>query len=251
MARLAVAVALFVSVGGCHWIFPYGGGSGHDSGPDRRGVIGRDFDGGSILPDIVGCDPLSCPHGCCDGATCVTPTAAHCGQGGVPCQTCGSGQLCNAAGVCETPVCSPSTCGGCCNANKACINPSDNACGKGGADCVDCSSRGETCDAATGLCLSPVTCTACTGCCQLGKCLPGTSSTACGGGGATCATCLTGQTCKNGQCVQDCGAANCNGCCSFSGMCKSGQSDVECGINGDPCIACFGQKKCTGGLCLL
>jgi hypothetical protein len=40
-------------------------------------------------------------YGCRSGTTCVAGnTAAACGTGGVPCQTCGSGQSC-INGVCQ------------------------------------------------------------------------------------------------------------------------------------------------------
>jgi hypothetical protein len=46
------------------------------------------------------CDAASCPSGCCDGATCLSPDPSHCGTGGGACNTCARGTLCS-AGSCQ------------------------------------------------------------------------------------------------------------------------------------------------------
>ena len=46
----------------------------------------------------VGCDPTSCPEGCCDGTTCITGASlsvSKCGSAGASCAACSTGATCN------------------------------------------------------------------------------------------------------------------------------------------------------------
>lgn len=75
------------------------------------------------------------------------------------------------------------------------------------------------------------TCT--TGCCAEETCQPGTTSAACGSGGATCAICNQEQVCRNQACGpicipngDTCEPGEQNGCCS--GACCGGEGKPVC-----------------------
>lgn len=59
---------------------------------------------GTCVPQQPGCSPSTCPQGCCNAqGSCVTAVdETNCGSGGSACQQCGSGEVCTAAGKCET-----------------------------------------------------------------------------------------------------------------------------------------------------
>lgn len=147
------------------------------------------------------CNGSSCPDGCCQGDSCAPGSElSACGTGGAPCQACTGNTVC-ANGICSA-ACSPSTCiSGCCNGQSCNFGGATDvtACGTGGAACVACAS-GQSC--VQGTCNDPIACgpSSCkNGCCKAGNCEPGTSSDACGGGGATCVKCAAFEFCGTGQ----------------------------------------------------
>lgn len=162
--------------------------------------------GGGTQP----CGASTCNGGCCAGGKCQAGTVdLACGKGGVACVDCkAAGKTCEAASqTCKgtTPSCSATTCAaGCCQGGACMAGNTDSACGKGGASCADCKAAGKTCDSATSACSSgPTTCdaTSCPlGCCQGGGCKMGTTESACGQGGAPCASCMAWEICGNGTC---------------------------------------------------
>jgi hypothetical protein len=95
-------------------------------------------------------------------------------------------------------------------------------------------------------------CGSCAGCCLQGTCQTGDSPGACGSGGMECQTCVTGQQCVSGQCVNtqpSCSFANCpSGCCGSSG-CVDPPTDNQCGTGGASCQACVGGQVCRQGQC--
>jgi hypothetical protein len=87
------------------------------------------------------------------------------------------------------------------------------------------------------------TCTGCTD--STGTCQPGTSTTACGTGGAACVACAAGDTCTNGTCQ----GATCTGCLDSTGTCQPGTSTSACGTGGNACVACGAGQTCNNGVC--
>ena len=132
---------------------------------------------------------------------------------------CATGTICGS--TCCTgaaPVCSGSTC-------VQCVKDGD--CG-----------AGQTCVSGT--------CTSCGGCIDgSGACQAGTSDSACGTSGASCASCGSGKTCVTGTCT------SCGGCIDGSGACQAGTSDPACGTSGASCASCGSGRRaflarCTG-----
>jgi hypothetical protein len=91
----------------------------------------------------TGCAPGQCT-GCCMGTACLEgKSAAACGFGGNPCQTCPTGTCLN--GSCQGTPCSATSCAtGCCDSLGACQQVSSaTACGVGGASCKKCDTEQE------------------------------------------------------------------------------------------------------------
>ncbi len=226
---------------------------------------------------FCGCDPASCPSGCCSGGgiyggTCQSGTFDDaCGTAGIVCKDCttsnarmnGPGGLGPAAGACSNQQCvypPPSPClFGCIDPLGACQpGASDTQCGSAGAACTDCTTSGGECsnqqcgpfdDARV---CNEQTCPS--GCCDdRAVCELGTASTACGTGGVTCLSCVAlGQSCSNQRCTgadggAGCGSFNCGGCCDDSGACVPVDSDTNCGVKGNRCTDC----ATLGARCLL
>ncbi|MDP3501225.1 MAG: hypothetical protein Q8S33_12850 [Myxococcales bacterium] len=91
-------------------------------------------------------------------------------------------------------------------------------------------------------------CSACTGCCDFGRCVPLAlqNSSFCGTTGP-CQTC-SGR-CVDGFCKPPSTCGDCAGCCSGS-FCVAGNSDVACGTRGDSCLACPIEARCVAGACV-
>jgi hypothetical protein len=88
----------------------------------------------------------------------------------------------------------------------------------------------------------------CAGCCDdHGVCQDGTSTDACGGGGARCAVCQSGSSCTNNAC-EKCGWSNCTGCCS-NNYCVTGDTSDACGTGGAQCVTCSEGSTCGGDTC--
>ena len=156
-------------------------------------------------------------------------------------------------------ACSPTTCPtGCCDPSGQCRTGTEfNACGFGGLACADCQKEGDDfCDPQVKACGSKKqTCDATTcgsGCCTTFQgspaCVSGTSTLACGNGGAACINCaMKGEACNPATkaCVSaPCGPNDCLGCCAGS-SCVPGQSNTQCGSGGLSCTDC----TTTGELC--
>ena len=94
----------------------------------------------------------------------------------------------------------------------------------------------------------------CEGCCDsINVCRGGDLPTACGSGGAACASCPAGQFCGGGRCIDlppGCGPASCAGCC-VNDQCRAGRSIAECGAGGATCSACAPGSLCSAGACLV
>ena len=156
------------------------------------------------------CGPGNC-SGCCHNNQCLSGASdGACGQGGVPCQDCGaSGKVCDAgSGTCTSPQpsCGPGSCAGCCQGTQCLSGGSDGACGLGGIPCQDCAASGGTCESWSGQCTAPPSCGpgSCSGCCDGATCMPGSSKSACGWGGAPCDSCSQPyETCSLGACAVD------------------------------------------------
>ncbi len=102
----------------------------------------------------TGCNPDTCPAGCCDGAGhCLDGSDdAACGNRGTLCVDCTPlGAPCD-FGVCtalDGAVPCSQTCNGCCDANGNCqLGFADTQCGAIGTTCTDCTALGppSTCD---------------------------------------------------------------------------------------------------------
>jgi hypothetical protein len=81
----------------------------NDPGPGIDSSNDVSVDGGGSADVVVGCNPTTCPSGCCDtNNQCVTtPSIDACGGwGGGKCQACSSGQECNGTSC----VCSANSC---------------------------------------------------------------------------------------------------------------------------------------------
>jgi hypothetical protein len=59
---------------------------------------------GTCVPQQPSCSPSTCAQGCCNAqGSCVTPTDENnCGVGASACQKCATGEVCTAAGKCDT-----------------------------------------------------------------------------------------------------------------------------------------------------
>ncbi len=174
--------------------------------------------------------------GTCSPASC-TSLGYECGNwnngscsGTLNCGTCGTGQTCNANGICQTGSCSPITCSA---LGYNCGNGYANGTCAGTLNCGSCSG-GQSC--VDGTCQTPA-CTPKTSCTtgQCGSWLNGTCS-----GTLNCGSCSGGQTCNaSGMCVgctpgvNPCGTAVCgsvaNGTCGqiSCGTCGTGSSCVS------------------------
>jgi hypothetical protein len=84
----------------------------------------------------------------------------------------------------------------------------------------------------------------CAGCCVGDVCQTGTTTSACGKGGANCTACTGSAVCTNGACtVAPCGPSNCAGCCS-SNTCQTGTIVNACGKGGVACAICQSGQVC-------
>jgi len=162
-------------------------------------------------------------------------------------------------------------CGGC---FKPCPTGFSDRC-EGGK--CHCGSYGPLCSGGLNCVMGACACLAgptssCYGCCQNNTCQPGTSTKACGAGGAACKPCVAGAchlpVCNKGLCgaVPAPNGSNCvvgtlggrcysGACCTgcWSGTtCEPGTSTLACGKYGVPCKACLciPIKKCSGGVCI-
>ncbi|MGH7295851.1 MAG: hypothetical protein ACRELB_12990 [Polyangiaceae bacterium] len=221
-------------------------------------------DAGSDAP--AGCNPQTCPLGCCAGDACVTAiTPDQCGSSGEACVKCQANENCK--GVCFHPQanCGPANCHGCCLGDNDCAaGNAAAACGNGGQQCTSCvPSKG------TGQCIpeeagvggtctdqqcGPDTCPS--GCCQNGVCVSGLTEPACGQNGVACQTCGSGTFCIGGECKPGtaCTPQNCpNGCCGVGtdgGICFAGTDDTICGTGGASCTDCQNANQvCVAGVC--
>jgi hypothetical protein len=255
----------FVAIGGT--------GCGRSGLDDYFNSDGGVIEGGPVPdtgpPDVSGCNPNTCPQGCCDGAGHCQPgtTTTACGELGEACQNCPAQgfSLCEATHhACGNPVgqCGPGDCPtGCCEGTSQgniCFAGTDpNACGTGGQGCQQCASVGLVC---TGQQCAKPTCGPgnCAGCCFGDQCVGGGDSTACGRNGQQCSNCLgQGETCATspgapgGVCVPppSCGPG-CQGCCDVNGVCESGTLPNACGAHGTACQNCssFGEP-CVNQQC--
>jgi hypothetical protein len=233
-------------------------------GCGRSSLEPETLDGGATSS----CSPSTCPNGCCD-ATGVCRTGRDvraCGSVGGRCSDCVANgfNVCTSARVCgrDEPSCSSRTCLGCCSLDDGrlrCLSGTEPAaCGRGGEACTDCSEQGRACDGSSRSCGS-TTCDAsnCDGCCVGDKCLPGTTTSACGAKGARCDACGAGQHCSavgggGGRCegTTACGPDNCGGCCNAAGQCVTGTDTTACGANGAKCDSCGLNEVCApNGTC--
>jgi len=117
-----------------------------------------------------------------------------------------------------------------------------------GSICLTLVAAGCGSDPGTGSCSAAT----CGGCCKGGQCITTATNAACGLSGKSCATCLAGTTCVNGQCkAGTCGGATCpTGCCNQQGDCLiySVQNSMACGTSGATCQSC-GALPCVSGAC--
>jgi hypothetical protein len=95
-----------------------------------------------------------------------------------------------------------------------------------------------------------LTCPSCAGCCNKGKCEPGTDNAACGINGGFCDVCGGAAKCTAGQCVLACDPSTCTGCCDAKGECQTGTTAAACGSGGVTCAACSGAQQCVGNQCI-
>lgn len=97
-------------------------------------------------------------------------------------------------------ACGPGNCEGCCEGDACKAGTTTDACGVGGSICVACPQATPVC--AAGKCeaqhpsCGPSTCA---GCCMNDTCQAGTTTIACGKGGAVCVGCKTNQVCRSDQ----------------------------------------------------
>ncbi|MFO0598371.1 MAG: hypothetical protein U0228_23905 [Myxococcaceae bacterium] len=197
------------------------------------------------------CNASTCPGGCCIGSTCVAGTSnSACGALGQACNVCGDSESCVSHACTPISTCNASTCpSGCCQGNVCLPGTSASSCGSGGAACSTCSGTSTCTNQA---CTAPSTCNVTTcpsGCCQGNVCLPGTSTSSCGTGGATCSACGSNQTCASGQCTFACNATTCPGGCCQGGVCLAGTTSAACGTGGAACASCTSSQVCNGTSC--
>jgi hypothetical protein len=226
------------------------------------------------------CRSGNCCTGCWNGTCQPGNTIAACGSGGNDCNGCSGATcksaVCNAGGQCGTTDQTGTSCtvasktgtcksGSCCTdcwAGSVCHTPDNSYCGTAGAACGTCSGSDEchSPDCSSGTCqnspLSGTDCASGSGKCRSGSCCSGTKcwntsnsqciapiDSACGTGGAVCASCQPTGTCRNGSC---CSGTNCwNG-----SACVTGTTDGICGRQGGSCIDCGAAPgSCHGGNC--
>ena len=243
-------------------------GDAHDSGRPSPPGLEPDADASQGDAPRGPCNANNCSGGCCSGDTCIeTPSPQACGSFGQPCVACPPGDICK--GGCAGPVanCGPLNCPGCCLGPNTCSTGTfDVACGTGGQQCSRCvpnestgrcipngDGGGGTCSTSAQGCDS-VTCS--NGCCSNGVCVDGESPDACGGAGAACKACASGEFCEGTVCRPGvpCGPQDCAGCCGGAdgNTCLTGQDGNECGIGGIVCQNCaiFAQA-CVNGACVV
>ena len=158
----------------------------------------------ALPPGGTTCGPANCT-GCCLNDKCQSGrTNAACGQAGLACDVCSSGEQCTGTPpICATTAatggCGPGNCNGCCSNNKCYSGTSNATCGNSGLQCLTC----------------------------------GTGQT-CGGTPPTCVTSSSG--------IGICNSSNCmTGCCDGSGTCRK-PSDAFCGTMAQNCTPCYGSK---------
>ncbi|MDP1826462.1 MAG: hypothetical protein Q8L48_24550 [Archangium sp.] len=188
------------------------------------------------------CNASNC-DGCCDDtASCFKGTSTEaCGAGGASCSVCAGGQMCakidqNAefGGRCT----GTGVGGGGGGATGGGTGGGSTGGGTGGGATGGGSGNdGGTCNA-----------TSCAnGCCTAaGVCITTTTPSRCGAGGATCSSCMMGNTCVSGTCTP------CTGCIDINtGACQAGTSDTQCGKMGGFCQTCDSAagQTCQGGTC--
>ena len=194
---------------------------------------------GPVKP-ILRCNASNC-DGCCDDtATCFKGTSSEaCGQAGASCSVCAGGQTC-------AKVDQAAEFGGRCTGGTTTGGGGGTTGGGSGGGNVTGGGGGTTGGGggSTGTC-NATTCA--TGCCSAtGVCITSTTPSRCGTGGATCASCLMGNTCVAGACSPCAGCINVN-----TGACETGNLDTKCGKMGGFCQACDSTagQTCQGGTC--
>lgn len=201
---------------------------------------------------VTGCDPVSCPDGCCaaDGACLRNQNDGACGAHGAACAACPVGGPACVPIPGNPPVgslcqeCDSTTCpDGCCTADGHCDESgSHQSCGHAGSACVDCTLDGSICHEWYATCA---------------ECWPDCAGKACGdsdGCGGSCeADCGPGLTCVVGSewvpsGCHPCGPTTCPyGCCDGDGHCVSGSHQHTCGAGGQACMDC-GNQACDWGV---
>ena len=191
---------------------------------------------------IVRCNASNC-DGCCDDtAQCFKGTSSEaCGARGATCAVCAGGQACAKIDLNAEfgGACTGGTTGGGGGATGGGSGGGGGGTtgGGGGATGGGSGSDGGTCNA-----------TSCAnGCCTAaGVCITNTTPSRCGTGGATCSSCMMGNTCVSGAC------APCTGCIDINtGTCQGGMSGTQCGKMGGFCQTCDSAagQTCQGGTC--
>ncbi|MGV3624327.1 MAG: hypothetical protein ACO1OB_26140, partial [Archangium sp.] len=145
------------------------------------------------------------------------------------------------------------TCSGCTSVIGCQPGTEPFACGANGSQCMACA-FGEQC--VNGACINaacgPMTCA---GCCAQGFCLSpqNQSGISCGSNGATCTSCMQGQSCVMGQCITTppCSAATCPTGCCVNNQClpQQAQNRFTCGTAGQMCQQCAQGESCVSGVC--
>lgn len=214
-------------------------------------VDGTDKPGGTSCGTNLICDGAGACVTCMEGAACGTnPTPCKtgkltCGGSAPGCQddaakalgaTCGTDQVCNAAGQCVACVAMQP-----CSTNPTACKQGVTSCASGASECVDSTANrtaGASCGtnqvcSPTGTCIPCTVGAACSGNpdpCKLGALQCSTGQPVCGNStlNAPNATpCGMGQTCNSGLC----------------GMCVQG---AACSGNPNPCKA--GTRDCSGSM---
>ncbi len=233
-----------------------------------------------------GCNPATCPNGCCSGVCTGQFSLVACGTAGTLCHacdvtkadtcnsatdgscSCGANPPCNDGQHCVSGqcLCDQTSCGtGCCDAANVCQAGNDpNACGSAGNQCdTGCNACADgvcdTCKSTCSGCCSGSTChdspSAATGCGvnggKCGACDPGGADSCSPTGECECgntgAQCVAGQRCKNSQCVCDSTSCNVSGECCDGNNCVE-HADNDCGTNGNACATCTGTTNtCSSG----
>lgn len=164
------------------------------------------------------CGPAGCPDGCCQAGVCAPGSSAGaCGRSGGACVACGAGTSCDGGQCVTSAVCNATNCPlGCCD-GSTCRSRSTATCGLQGAACVACAGAAVDRCSATGLCgcgtgpaceaghvcvMGNCVCdpASCAGCCNGGRCLPGTFKQDCGSDGGACVRCPGALQCVAQRC---------------------------------------------------